>query len=87
MMTIESVSSRLVKIDLEEHPSKWTDVIPEHSSDLLQWASALKVGSINRLTLRLFKLHKTLCLSSRTAQNCMRISSQLYRETPLWCAT
>ena len=40
---------RLVRTDINSagsgssHP-KWEDVIPQHSSDLMQWATALKVN-------------------------------------------
>ena len=39
---------RLVRTDINSAGSvngqpKWEDVIPQHSSDLMQWATALKV--------------------------------------------
>ena len=36
---------RLVKVDLEEPgaPESWDDLIPQHDTDLLQWASAHEV--------------------------------------------
>ena len=38
---------RLVRTDLEsaEPPEAWAEIIPQHPKDMLQWASALKVGT------------------------------------------
>lgn len=37
---------RLIRTDIQtpSDPSTWPDVIPEHSSNLLQWAAALKAS-------------------------------------------
>jgi hypothetical protein len=41
-------SCRLVKVDLASagSPESWEDLIPEHDTDLLQWASAHEVSRV-----------------------------------------
>ena len=45
-----SALCRLVKVDLATagSPESWDDLIPQHETDLLQWASAHDVSASNR---------------------------------------